>query len=62
MQRRKGADVQRRKAEKRQSFVKREERENTSRNAGETRSYIGSARAVLRVVIVATRTTIVTHI
>ena len=35
---------------------------NTSRNGGEKRSYIGSARAVLRVVIVATRTPIETHI
>ena len=40
-----GAEVQRRKGENRQSSVQKEERENTSRNAGEKRSYIGSARA-----------------
>ena len=45
LQRRRGADVQRRKGENRQSFVQKEERENASRNAGGKRSYIGSARA-----------------
>ena len=61
VQRRKGADVQRRKGENRQFRAERRKR-NTSRNAGEKRSYIGRARAVLRVVIVATRTPIETHI
>ena len=62
VQRRKGADVQRRKGENRQSFVQRGERENISRNADDKRSNIGSARALLPVVIVATRTPIETLI
>ena len=43
-QRCRGADVQRRKGENRQSFVQREKKRYTRRNAGEKRSYIGSAR------------------
>ena len=57
--RRRGAEAQRRKPAEFRAVSR---NRNTSRNAGEKRFYIRSARAVLRVVIVATRTPIETHI
>ena len=44
-QRRRGAEAQKRKGQNRQSFVQRKKMRETRQNAGEKRTYIGSARA-----------------